>query len=439
MRTTIAVVLCALSPALALAQDPAPQKAVPPTKAPVPSKPTPVQQPPQAKPQPPPPPESNQPKQPVVVTIAAPLPSGRVLSSPPGIDCGTMSKARVCSYTFMSGEPIQLLAEAPRDAPGATVTWTPACSEPPSTVCVLRLAKSTTLVVTITPKAPPSPPPPLPPPPPPPPPPPLPPAKNVLKMGEMLRTKATLQSPGRTHYAIQQPDGNLCVYAGTPDKPGKHLWCLNTAGASGEYVTAMQGDGNLCVYRGTPEAIQPGPLWCSKTSGQTFLTLQDDGNLCVYRGTSPADNRGGLWCHNTNVMPPVKPITHVIPQYFRDTDQQAVALGNATPYGMWVTVYKPLDLVVTTSVFPTIVTARCVKSGTESHFTTDMPLRSKYQIRAEMTSTADCSALPGNRHVICDTRMTVERYDPHRHYFSAVLRTSGPGSCAWDGAVRSRP
>ena len=133
--------------------------------------------------------------------------------------------------------------------------------------------------------------------------PPLPPAKSVLKMGEMIAGNSTMQSPGRTHYAIQQDDGNLCVYKGTPEKPAGHQWCHNGVGAKGQYTAVLQGDGNLCTYRGTPAALLPGPLWCSKTSGQVFLALQDDGNLCVYRGTGPGDNRGGLWCHNKDVLP----------------------------------------------------------------------------------------------------------------------------------------
>lgn len=123
-----------------------------------------------------------------------------------------------------------------------------------------------------------------------------------LTAGQSITTNEFLQSRNNRYYAIQQTDGNLCVYKGTPQGSQGLLWCHNKVMAGGPFITAMQSDGNLCTYKGTRDGYQAG-LWCTNAvspGGQYVLVMQDDGNLCVYTGT-PTQYVKGLWCHNQNV------------------------------------------------------------------------------------------------------------------------------------------
>ena len=131
--------------------------------------------------------------------------------------------------------------------------------------------------------------------------------REFLRAGENLATNQYLVSSNKQFFAIQQTDGNFCVYRGSGPSDNKGgLWCHQKVAGGGEFVTVMQGDGNLCTYRTSRGAQQPGATWCSNAvapGGQFFAIQQNDGNFCVYKGTSPADNKGGMWCHNTNVLP----------------------------------------------------------------------------------------------------------------------------------------
>lgn len=127
--------------------------------------------------------------------------------------------------------------------------------------------------------------------------------KSQLQAGELIVTGQTLQSPNRKFYAVQQADGNLCVYSGTPDRATGNLWCHHKLAAGGQFVTVLQQDGNLCTYSGTPAGYSK-LSWCSQSQapgGRYVLAMQDDGNLCVYSGT-PTQLARTLWCHNTHVL-----------------------------------------------------------------------------------------------------------------------------------------
>lgn len=135
-----------------------------------------------------------------------------------------------------------------------------------------------------------------------PPPPPLGAKGPHLTAGQSITANEYLQSKNNRYYAIQQTDGNLCVYKGTPQGSQGLLWCHNKTMAAGPFITVMQRDGNLCTYKGTPAGYQAG-LWCTNAvapGGQYVLAMQDDGNLCVYTG-NPTQYVKGLWCHNQNV------------------------------------------------------------------------------------------------------------------------------------------
>jgi hypothetical protein len=129
--------------------------------------------------------------------------------------------------------------------------------------------------------------------------------RDYMATGGTLAQDQMLVSPDRRYYALQQRDGNLCVFKNAPgDASPTRLWCHNGTGRGGKWVLIMQGDGNLCTYFASN--TRSNPLWCSMRTatqgGQFFVVQQNDGNLCVYPGTSPQDRKGNaIWCHNQNV------------------------------------------------------------------------------------------------------------------------------------------
>ena len=140
------------------------------------------------------------------------------------------------------------------------------------------------------------------------------PVGNYLATGGNLGVGQYMVSANKAFFAIQQGDGNLCVYKGSgPSDNRGYLWCHMRPGGSGDYFTVMQGDGNLCTYRGTGNADNRGYQWCSMqtaSGGQFFVTEQDDGNLCVYRGTY--QNYGAaVWC--SGAIGPVPVVYHAPP------------------------------------------------------------------------------------------------------------------------------
>jgi hypothetical protein len=125
---------------------------------------------------------------------------------------------------------------------------------------------------------------------------------SILPAGQLLTANQFMPSPSNRYFAIMHPDGNLCVYRGTPQNMELALWCTNRM-RSDPVVMVLQGDGNLCTY--SASNVRSNPAWCSMRTaqgGQFFLAQQNDGNLCVYPGPNPQSQRGAaIWCHNTNV------------------------------------------------------------------------------------------------------------------------------------------
>jgi hypothetical protein len=122
---------------------------------------------------------------------------------------------------------------------------------------------------------------------------------SCIRTNDYLKVGDYIQSPSHMFFAIQQSDGNFCVYHG-PGPQDQHgwLWGTQVTGPGGEFFAVQQGDGNFCVYRGADLAHQQSALWCSMATGpggDYFAILQDDGNFCVYKGTGPGDNRGFVW------------------------------------------------------------------------------------------------------------------------------------------------
>jgi hypothetical protein len=122
--------------------------------------------------------------------------------------------------------------------------------------------------------------------------------RQYLRKGDWLATDQYLKSASRAYIAVQQGDGNFCVYkVGSPQDPtypGLN-WCSRNAPApTGQYFTIFQGDGNLCTYAGTGPADNKGGVVCPSgpRNGDFYLILQDDGNLVMYPGKNPATRKG---------------------------------------------------------------------------------------------------------------------------------------------------
>ena len=73
-------------------------------------------------------------------------------------------------------------------------------------------------------------------------------------------------------FIIQQGDGNLVVYRGTPEDRGEVVWASGgILDGAEEFFTQLNADSNLVTYVGTPEA--PGQLLWS-TESQTAETAK---------------------------------------------------------------------------------------------------------------------------------------------------------------------
>jgi hypothetical protein len=140
--------------------------------------------------------------------------------------------------------------------------------------------------------------------------------KSSLAVGESIGTGQYLQSPNKAYLAVQQADGNLCIYRGSPTQyQGGALWCHNKVAPGGQFVTVLQTDGNLCTWRGNLR--QGTTTWCSNKvlpGAQFVLNQQDDGNLCVYARVEVRLPLGqninqvkATWCALSALPPPAPP------------------------------------------------------------------------------------------------------------------------------------
>jgi hypothetical protein len=123
-----------------------------------------------------------------------------------------------------------------------------------------------------------------------------------MKANDYLKVNDYIQSSSRMFFAIQQGDGNFCVYHGSgPEDQHGWLWGTQATSAGGQFHAVVQRDANFCTYPGSDPPAQHRPIWCSMATGPEgdyFGILQDDGNFCVYKGTGPGDNRGFVWASN---------------------------------------------------------------------------------------------------------------------------------------------
>jgi hypothetical protein len=130
--------------------------------------------------------------------------------------------------------------------------------------------------------------------------------RSFIRENQFLADGQYLVSENKAFFAIQQSDGNFCVYKGSGPSDNKGgLWCHMAKGVpmQGKYFAIQQTDGNFCTYRGTGPSDNKGGLWCHSAPGvpkpgQYFLFVGNDGNLCTAVGTGYNDNRSRLWCSN---------------------------------------------------------------------------------------------------------------------------------------------
>jgi hypothetical protein len=124
--------------------------------------------------------------------------------------------------------------------------------------------------------------------------------RSAIAEGEPLRTNDALVSDDGQYKAIMQDDGNFVVYQGASP-----VWASNTVlgNLAADYFLRLQADGNLWLFAGTPES----PIteyWIagpSQGKGAYFARLENGGSLNIYQGTP-------IWASNTNVATPPFPL-----------------------------------------------------------------------------------------------------------------------------------
>ncbi|QJR16245.1 tectonin domain-containing protein [Usitatibacter palustris] len=128
-------------------------------------------------------------------------------------------------------------------------------------------------------------------------------AKLVLKNGEFLAVGDYLLAEDRSHYAIQQVDGNFCLYKGSGPSDSKgNIWCHHASGGAttGDFFALQQADGNFCTYRGKNPRDAKSNVWCQNApglplTGTYYTVVLPQGHVCTYRGV-PGGTKLGVWC-----------------------------------------------------------------------------------------------------------------------------------------------
>jgi hypothetical protein len=101
-------------------------------------------------------------------------------------------------------------------------------------------------------------------------------------------------------FLVQQPDGNLVLHAGTPEKGSLAiLWSSGFVGAPGkEYFTVLQGDGRLITKEGTPDKKPNLAVWKTGAHGNYgdyFLYYDADVMKLSIRTGLPSHPGDILW------------------------------------------------------------------------------------------------------------------------------------------------
>lgn len=114
-----------------------------------------------------------------------------------------------------------------------------------------------------------------------------------------------LQSQNGAYFATLQDDGNLCIYNGTPTRPGAAVWCAScNQPCNGIFYAAVQSDGNFRAFIGTPDHTIGSSYWGSSNGSSPpscFLILENDADLNMYMGT-PSEPGALLWSSSPNAQ-----------------------------------------------------------------------------------------------------------------------------------------
>lgn len=250
--------------------------------------------------------------------------------------------------------------------------------------------------------------------------------KSSLNAGEYLTTGQYLQSPNKNYLAVQQKDGNFCIYKGSPTRyQGGALWCHNVVGPGAQFFTRLHSDGNLCTYHGTTTA--GATTWCTNAvakGGQFLLQEQDDGNLCVIHkvqvrlpgvpaGAGPATFQGPIWCALKAPQPTVA---------FGDAQGAFLFnVSNDSPKSVWVTIYGEGDY-----TGPKIVATGCLEPGQKGEV--HALGYGNLGVRGEQTQTPHCQ-----QPVACDTSVQEAGGNLSVYNWRSIIFRSS-GNCWWDFA-----
>jgi len=101
---------------------------------------------------------------------------------------------------------------------------------------------------------------------------------------DAIGTGEYLVSPSRNYFAIQQTDGNFCIYRGSgPWNNQGYVWSTGATASGGQFRTWLGSDGNLRTLN-IADLNNWSTIWqFGVGDGQDnyYLALQDDGNLVV--------------------------------------------------------------------------------------------------------------------------------------------------------------
>jgi hypothetical protein len=242
-----------------------------------------------------------------------------------------------------------------------------------------------------------------------------------LPAGKPLSTGQYLQSVGKRAFAVQQADGNLCTYPGTPGhRQGPAIWCSNVKAPGGHFFAMVHADGNLCTYHGTPQA--GGTTWCTnkvmRSGGPFFLTVDNSGDLCVAYNVTERNGRASL-------TTPV-PLWCALAVKIGDGERCFDVVNNGS-HNVWVTVYaatgsagSPLRIDSTS----------CLEPGQLGHVHFKSCNLANAVVRGELTANSHC------RHPrLCDTEVQMKDLD-HRSYWRSIRFRGDRNGCWWDWMPR---
>jgi hypothetical protein len=114
--------------------------------------------------------------------------------------------------------------------------------------------------------------------------------------------------------------------------------------SAGPFFAIQQSDGNFCVYRGTRPGDSKGGVYCVFTASQGttqpyyYAVLQDDANFAINRGSGPSNKWSHVWDRVSSTPPKpdtgletfwkgVKATQAEMTEFQRGVDAQRAALG----------------------------------------------------------------------------------------------------------------